>query len=201
MIPYQGCAMYAFAEPLAAPLLTRPPEDSILGHPVWTSLGSESDTPDSETYFVSLLKPDLMMVCNNRDFFQELVSHIGLARQPRALPADLPEWKQVDRTSPLWAISHYRDTSFLALLFPRGESVGTTGITAEFGLASGGARARVIAKSDPWKKLVNNPDFKGAAKSLEAADGVWELLVGGDTEAASFAVFALMAALGFVILL
>jgi hypothetical protein len=202
MIPYQGCAVYAFTEPVAESILSRPSEDSIMGHRVWTSKGSQNDSHDTETYFVSLLKPDLMLACNHRGFFQEMVSRMSLPRQARALPADLPEWKQLDRTAPLWAICHYpANSGVLAALSPEGKDFGATGVTLEFGLASGAVRARMISKLDPWQDLVENPEFKGAAKSREVAKGVWELSVDGKPDAAMFAVFALMATVGFIVLL
>jgi hypothetical protein len=59
----------------------------------------------------------------------------------------------------------------------------------------------MIAKSDPWKGVVNSPDFHGAAGSSETAGGIWELRIAGKPDAAGFAAFVLMAELGFVILL
>jgi hypothetical protein len=201
MIRYQGCAIYSFAEPVAQPVLTRPPEDTILGYRVWASKGSQSDQPDRDDYFVSMLKPDVMLVCNSRAFFQETAAHIGLSPQQRALPADLPEWQLVDRSVPLWGITHYRNSMLVASLAPDRENLGAVGLTVEFGLADDMALARMIAKSDPWKGIVNSADFRGAAKSSETADGIWELRIAGKPDAAFFAVFVLMAELGFVILL
>ena len=201
MIPYQGCAVYSFAEALAQPVLTRPPEDTILGHRVWISNGSQSDQPDRDSYFISILKPDVMLVCNSRAFFQETAARVGLSPQQRALPANLPEWKLVDRSVPLWGITHYHNSMLLAILAPGREDLGAVGLTVEFGLDDGMARARMIAKSDPWKEIVNSPDFRGAAKSSETAGGIWELRIAGKPDAAGFAVFVLMAELGFVILL
>jgi hypothetical protein len=203
MIPYEGCAVYAFTKIVEGSILTRPPEDSIMGHRVWISKGSQNDWPDTDTYFVSFLKPDLMLACNRREFFGEMVTRMGLVAQPRAaLPASLPEWKQVDRSAPVWAICHYHGSgAVLKSLSPGGKDLGATGVTVEFGLASGATRACMISESDPWKRLVNHPDFNGAAKSREVANGVWELSVDGKPDAASFAVFVLMAVLGFVVLL
>jgi hypothetical protein len=202
MIAYQGCALYGFAESLPESILSRPSDDSVMGHRVWISKGTQSDRPDTDTYFVSLLQPDLLTVCNNREFFQEIVSRRGLPQQSRALPADLPEWKLVDRTAPLWAICHYRQDGLLVHLLqdPRSDP-GATGIAVEFGRASGITRARMISKSDPWKSLTGQGDFHGAAKSRKVADGVWELSVSDDPEAAGMTAFALMTMLGFVVLI
>ncbi|MCU1233723.1 MAG: hypothetical protein JWP63_1690, partial [Candidatus Solibacter sp.] len=204
MIAYQGCAVYAFSEPLPESLVARPSEDSVMGHRVWVSTGTQSDLRDSETYFVSLLQPDLLAVCNDRAFLQQLVSRKGFPQKDRALPAGLPEWKQLDRSAPLWAISHYpADGSFVGLLGLTTDGVNneTTGIAVEFGLNSGTTRARIIAKSDPWKRLAASPDFHGACNSRQVTNGVWELTVTGRPDAAGMSAFALMATLGFIILL
>jgi len=203
MIFYQGCAVYAFAEPASDSILTRPADETIIGHRVWVSKGSQRDEPDSDTYFVSLLKPDLMLACNNREFFREMVARIDGPPQPRALPAELPEWKQVNRSAPLWAICHYagKDEILLPALGLEVGAVEATGVTLEFGIAPIAARARMISKSNPWKEFAEAADFHGAAKSHESANGVWELTVDGTPDAALMAGFALMAVVGFVVAL
>ena len=202
MISYHGCAIYSFAEPIADSILPRPSDETILGHRVWTSKGStKEDSPDSTTYFVSLLKPDLALVCNHRAFFTEMVTRMAAPAPPYALPTNLPEWKQVDRTAPLWAISHYsRESSFLSSLVPGLGEAGATGITVEFGLPSDATRARMLALKDPWKRISNSGDFRGAAVSKQMSSGVWELSVNGQPDAASFAVFVLMGMLGFAVM-
>jgi hypothetical protein len=200
MIRYQGCAVYAFTESVAESILGRTPEESIMGHRVWISKGSQNDSRNTETYLVALLKPDLMMACNDREFFREMVSRMDMPSQRRGLPPGLPEWKQLDRTVPLWAISHYDGNGLLqAVLARAGNDFEATGVTIEFGLAAGAVRARMLAKSDPWKDVVEQPEFNGAAKSREAAKGVWELSVDGTPDAALLSVLVLMSAVGFVV--
>jgi hypothetical protein len=201
MISYQGCAIYSFAAPIPQPILGRPPEDTIMGYRVWLSKGSQNEEPDRDNYYVSMLKPDVLLVCNSRAFFQETVARVGLPPQQRALSADLPEWKLVDRSVPLWGITHYRNPGLVASLAPGRENLGAVGLIVEFGLDNDMALARMIAKADPWKELLNSPDFRGAAKSSQTAGGIWELKIAGMPDAAGFAVFVLMAELGFVILL
>lgn len=74
------------------------------------------------------------------------MARIGYPSTQRALPADLPEWKLVHRTVPLWGITHYRDG-----MIEQGRDLGAVGLTVEFGLADGGAMARMIAKSPPME--------------------------------------------------
>jgi hypothetical protein len=201
MIPYQGCAVYSFSAPVSSAIINRPPEDSIMGHRVWLSKGSQSDEPDRDNYYVSILQPDVMLVCNSRTFFQETVARLGVRSPQRALPADLPEWKLVDRSVPLWGITHYRKPESVAIVAPGRENLGAVGLVVEFGLNDDVALGRMIAKADPWKELHSSPDFHGAATSTQSASGIWELKVSGKPDAAGFAVFVLMAELGFVIAL
>jgi len=201
MIPYQGCATYVFAAPISPPILNRPPDDTIMGYRVWLSKGSQNEEPDRDDYFVSMLKPDVMLVCNSRAFFQETVARLGLPSPQRALPADLLEWKLVDRSVPLWGITHCRDSDLVASLTPGSENPGAVDLVVEFGLDNDMALARMIAKADPWKELVNSPDFRGTAASSQSAGGIWELKIAGNPDVADFAVLVLMAELGFVILL
>ncbi|HLY16417.1 MAG TPA: hypothetical protein VKR61_04300 [Bryobacteraceae bacterium] len=168
---------------------------------VWVSKGSQNESPDTETYLVSLLKPDLMLVCNHREFFSEVVSHIGSSPERRALPPNLPEWRQVDRSAPLWAICHYRDSTFLTSLMAEAKDPSATGLAVEFGLPSGAIRARMISKSDFWKDIAGRSELAGAARSRESGPGIWELSVDGKPEAGFFALFVLMGMLGFVVLL
>ena len=200
MMPYQGCAVYAFTEPVPESIFERPPDETIIEHHVWISKGSQNDAPDITTYFVTFLKPDVMLVCNSRAYFQETIARVASPSKPRALPNDLPEWKQVDRSAPLWAICHYRWVNMITSQLSRnGQLIWAPGLTVELGLASDAVKARIQTKSDPWKPLVGSPDSQGAAKSSEVAPGVWELSVQGNPHAGGFAVFALMGLLGFMV--
>jgi hypothetical protein len=205
LIAYQGCAAYVFAEPIAESSLSRPPDESLMGHPMWVSKGSQNDRPETDTYLVAILKPDLLIVCNNRDFLTTMVSRMASPQKGRALPADLPEWKQLDRHTPFWAVRHYHSarentdpTNAAYMLKVEGDPE-AVGLIVEFGLASHSAVARMISKSDPWKHLSGNQELHGAAQSRELAKGVWELSISGKPEAAMMSVFALMAVLGFAV--
>ena len=203
MIPYQGCGVYSFTEPVGESIFGRPPDDSIMGYRVWVSRGTQNDTKDRETYLVALIKPDLLLSCNHREFFQEMVTRMASAKQPRALSANLPEWKYVDRGAPLWGISHYteKQKEMIAGLSGSGANIDPAGITVAFGLGGDVTKALLISKSNPWQGLALSPDFHGAAKATEEARGVWKLTVEGKAEAAGMAAFALMAYLGFVVLI
>ncbi len=198
LIPYQGCSLYAFADDIPASVLERAPDEIVLGNQVWTSKGSQNEGPQSTTYLVVRPKPDQILVCNDRDFFTQTVSRISALEDQRALPADLPEWKHVDRAAPLWAIRHFRaDRADVDPTYPHPRTIGMT-LKVD---STDVIRARMLSEADAWKEIAESDEFHGAAQSSKVADGVWELSVANNPEAALFAVFALMAALGLAIYL
>jgi hypothetical protein len=207
LIAYQGCATYAFAEPIPESSFSRHPDELLMGHPLWVSKGTQNDEPETDTYLVAIPKPDLLIVCNNRDFLTAMISRMASPQNARALPASLSEWKQVDRHAPLWAVRHYWtdqakvDPTNARNMLNLESDPEATGVIVEFGLASDQIVARMISKSNPWKELAGNDEFHGAAQSRELAKGVWELSVSGKPDAAIMSVFALMAVLGFAVLI
>ena len=199
MIEFQACAVYAFTEPVAESVFGRPPDESVMGYRTWTSRTAWNEKPVVYPVSVSLLKPDLLIACNNREFLEQMLTRMASPAQPRALPADLPEWKLLDRTAPLWGITHYRGGGHAVELMGAGKDIGQIGMTAEFGVASGGARARMLSRSDPWKELVDNSELAGMVRSRKVSEGVWEISIDGNPQAANMAAFGLMAMLGFAV--
>ncbi len=201
MISFEGCAVYSFLRPVQESLFERKPDESVMGHPVWISKRSFSDAKETDTFVVALPKPDLILACNNRDFFSTMVSRMSTPQKPRALPADLPEWKHVDRSASLWGLRHVSREGFDPgwLIDPEKKSINITGLTIEFGAS--GAKANVFANQNPWVKVSDDPQFEGKASSKKSGDGVWGLSVTGNGQAGGMAVFVLMAMLGFVVTL
>jgi hypothetical protein len=205
LIANQGCALYAFADAVPESVLERAPDEVVLGNRVWTSKGSQNEGTQLGTYVVARPKPDVILVCNDRDFFTQVVVRMAGSERRRALSVDLPEWKHIDQSAPLWAIRHFRgDRADVDPTNPRqlldSENPRVTGMTLSLS-PDGTIRARMLSEADPWKKIAGSGDFHGAAKSSKVADGVWELSVDNIPEAALSAVFVLMAALGLAIYL
>src|SRR5207249_2397064 len=75
-----------------------------------------------------------------------------------------------------------------------------TGVVIQVGLPTDRVQGRWLSKSktNPWQKIADAPDFHGAAHTRKVSDGLWELSVTGPP--GHFAVFVLMAVLGFVVL-
>jgi len=199
IIAYQGCAAYFFDRPLSDSTFQRSADELMMGRPVWMSKGSQNEGPSKDMFSV-ILKPELLLICNDRSFMSETIARSTAPASNRALPVNLLEWKMVDRRSSLRAIRHYRadrvrvDPSRTMIRLPDG----VAGLTLEIN-ASGHIKARMLSPSDPWQDVVSSPDSARHATSRETTKGTWELSIGdANFETTQFAVFAIMAMLGLV---
>lgn len=196
LIAFEGCGVYNLADPMPASALSRPPEDSVLGYRVWTSEGKMSESKDTDTFFVALLEPRMLAVCNNRNFLQEMITRKGQPQPTSAYPTQWEEWRLVDRTALLWGVSHYAQNasmirwSFLA--------DGLTGIAFAYG-PSGNIKARVNAKSNPWAEM--DEDYRRFMTSGQAGDNAWELDIAAGSEAGMIGTLLVMGAAGFAVII
>lgn len=154
LVAYQGCAVYVLAQAFPESIFGREPDDSIMGRRIWVSKGTQSDAPESETYVLTLLAPETLLACNDREFFTEVVSRMSAPQNSRALPATLPEWKLVDRSAPVWGIRHFGGNGDGTHIFDISalldvKDLQATGVVVLFGMTTDAASARMIAKSDP----------------------------------------------------
>lgn len=214
MIAYQGCAEYAFASPIAQLAFPGLPDTTIAGHQVWKATGRQfaqgrDATPRSETYLMALLRPDLILACNNADFFSSILTNVDASLKGTLLQR-LPEWKHVDRSAPVWGIRHFvPESAATDPTYPSNGGVtgtavqGAIGMFFQVGLPAGKVRALWLStsKENPWEELSKAPDFGGAASTRSVSEGVWELSVNDELGPGSFAVFAVMAMLGFAVFL
>jgi hypothetical protein len=76
------------------------------------------------------------------------------------------------------------------------------GVVMQVGVRTDGVSARWLSTSDtnPWQQLAEAGDFKGRAQSHKLSEGIWELNIRGEVQVEDFAVVALMAVLGFAVL-
>lgn len=65
---------------------------------------SRGDRP----YFVARPRPGILIRATDRAYLEETLKRSDRKADRRTLPADLPEWKQVDVTAGVWAVRHYR---------------------------------------------------------------------------------------------
>ncbi len=192
MVPYQGCALLLFTQPLPLPPLRRPADENIMGHRVWTHRNGTVED------LLTLLEPDLLLACNHRRFFEEVVTRRSSPTSPRALPDTLREWTLVNRQAPLWGLAHYAGPPSTLAAAAFGQDPAATGAVIEFGPV---ARARLLAKHNPWQNDVTSPDFHGAAATHQPTAGLWELSVAPQSDAALVTVMTLMAAIGFIVVI
>lgn len=205
LISYQGCAVYA-VERMPPAIIARAAEENVAGHPTWTSKGSQNESEYQYTYRITLLRPDLLLICNDRDFFTEVVTRSSGKAVRQALPESLPEWKHVDRLAPIWGIRHFDahpsirdDTNPANFEGGKGDKE-AVGIAMQVGHPAGSVWGRWMTKSktNPWPELAEDPDFNGQAQITRKQDGAWELACPAtDQHAASFTGFVLLGMLGF----
>jgi hypothetical protein len=47
------------------------------------------------------------LIATDRDYLADVLNRMGRRANTRALPEELPEWKQVDTSAQFWAVRHY----------------------------------------------------------------------------------------------
>jgi hypothetical protein len=204
MIAFDGCGFYAFAGPIGDIPVTGGQPSVVMGQPVQLTVGAQDDRaryrePQGDEHLSALVEPDLLVVCNNREFFSTVIARRSIPVTERALPAALPEWAHVDRTAAVWGLSHFANTLHLRWL---GGADGT-GNTLQIQAPPGAVRGRWLTNSgqNPWEAIGDSGDFKGQASTRTISPGVFELTTPNNSLTGSYVVFVLMAYLGFVVLL
>lgn len=61
--------------------------------------------PDEGTY-ITLIKPNMLWIATVPKYLEQMLARYPRGGSPRALPADLPEWRHVDMTAPFWIVRH-----------------------------------------------------------------------------------------------
>ena len=74
------------------------------------------------TYYV-LLKPNTVLCASSDRYLESVLRRVDEAPQARALPDNLPEWKQVNFDAPAWMLRHVPKAQ---------EKVHAVGATASF---------------------------------------------------------------------
>ena len=211
MVAHQSCGFYEFVTAVPPAIFGPGQPTSILGHATWVFQGRDyyqarDAKPTWDTYHLSLLNPDLMIVCNDRDFYATILTQIVKPGKLRALPESLPEWRQIGRASPFWAIRHFNpqraeiDPTFSALADGDAGPSGGVGLTLQIGSPPNTVQARWLspASANPWQGIAGDPQFVGA-ETKNVAKGVWQISIGASQPANSMIIFAVMCALGFTI--
>lgn len=117
LVPYDGCAVMVFSEPLGASL-----HSAILGQPKedWSGAtiflfstareGSLRSSLEQSNLFVAQLGSNVLIVATDRSLLHSLLERQAGSQAGRALPSVLLEWKDVRVTAAVWAMRHYKRT-------------------------------------------------------------------------------------------
>jgi len=112
---------YYFAEPVDESVF--PPSDlSSNGRPFWRAAAmiAKFDAPftpgvprpeEEDVSWLSLARPDLVVLASRKESLDMVLTGIATGSRTRALPASLPEWRQVDRNATFWGLCHSRGSN------------------------------------------------------------------------------------------
>ncbi len=112
--PYEGCEILILDskfEKQGKSLIEVIREDAsevvqIAGHRV-AQFEQRWSEQDVMPIFVSQPTDTTLLVASNREFLAEVLTRMSRGGESRALPSDLPEWKQLEANTRCWAIRHY----------------------------------------------------------------------------------------------
>ena len=206
MSPQDVVYFYFFAEPIDLPR----PDESIQGRPVWQT-SSTSDVADvsqpgkkpaqqSETNWIAMARPDLLILANRKELLSEILDRILHGSKTRALPPDLPEWTQTDRTASFWGLRHYAvqsrpkpgERGCEAAELPQPDCI-ATGATVRFDTTNQLLEIRYLSEMSPKQDGVY---LRQEFRVDEAHAGVWRLVADVEKRGSSPVHFALIM-LGF----
>lgn len=115
--PHDGCAVIMFAEPLGDRLQSATSglaKEDWSGNTVFSLStvreGSLPAEPEQTNLFITQLGPNILVTATDRTSLRSLLERRAGPQTDRALPSGLPEWKEVDVTSTVWAMRHYKYT-------------------------------------------------------------------------------------------
>ena len=209
MIAYEGCAAYGFEQPVDEKALRVLPSAVMKERVVWLLEGKQYQQardarPRTETHYLALVKPELMLVCNDKDFLTEILSRMKSPKRTRALPDTLPEWQHIDRSAPVWGLRHIArerasvDPSLSQMVIQDAQAIG---MALQVDIPVGKIQIRWLSASptNPWQGITDNPKFKGI-QTRKAGDKLWEISGDSNDPSAYILIFGVMAAMGFVVL-
>src|SRR5262245_26601533 len=175
---------------LAEPANLSMPDEFMENWPVWRGVSMVDSgepfkpgfqqTKREDENWIALGRPEVLVLTNNKSLLREILRRIANGSTTRALPADLPEWKQVDQTASFWGLRHYAAQSkpkqgergFNAANLPRPDGL-AVGATVQLNPAERRLEVRYLSALEL---------DKGAAERLsiefgmdQGPGGVWRL--------------------------
>lgn len=110
---YEGCDIVVLEQGLGAARDTLLSQMASQAKTVETIAGQkvmlfeEEREADIWTVFVCLPRPNVLLCATNRYFLTQVLNRMHQRGKARALPENLPEWKQVNTRARFWAVRHY----------------------------------------------------------------------------------------------
>jgi len=115
-LPFEGCAVAVFEDALddrrdafmkeAARIALR--IDEIDGQKV--AIFEETFQQDTWKSFIVFPQKNVVLAASNEQFLREMLSRMRNPKGERALPTNLPEWKQVNTRAQFWGVRHFDKT-------------------------------------------------------------------------------------------
>jgi hypothetical protein len=113
LMPFAGCQVLVFdgdlgpaGDRLMAQALRSSKRPLSLGkHPV--AVLEERLEDDTWTFFLTRISSNALLLATDEGFLEEVLRRRQERPAGRALPDELPEWREIDRTAPFWALRHY----------------------------------------------------------------------------------------------
>jgi hypothetical protein len=164
--------------------------------------GPQDPQKREDESWVALARPDLLVLTNKKDLLREILDRIANGSKSRALPADLPEWSQVDRTASFWAIRHYsaqskpkpEERGFQNAELPQPDGA-ALGVAVQFDTEGQRLEIRYLSEAKPAQR--GPGDVSQSQFQLDRPqEGVWRL-VSDIRERGPFPVHFAMTMLGF----
>ncbi|MGC9945240.1 MAG: hypothetical protein ABSF64_02490 [Bryobacteraceae bacterium] len=179
---------YFFADAVELPQ----PDESLQGKPVWhasakvlssfiTEPGVAPAQREDENW-IGLARPDLLIVAHRRELLAQILRQIAGGQRSHALPTDLPEWRQVDRSAPFWGLRHLaaqpqpaREQPPYVAQIPRLEGF-ATGATVRFDPVRQRLEIRYLTEA-PMPPRGGGPDLLAREFDVDHPEpGVWRLI-------------------------
>jgi hypothetical protein len=188
--PTEDVAYFYF---FAGPIAPLPPDESVQGRPVWYATakidaggppqpGAKREQRDDENW-IALAQPDLLILSNRRTLLSEILLRIGGGTEPRALPADLPEWTQIDPSASFWGLRHYapqskprrEESGFETADLPRPDGA-AVGVTAQFDSAQQRLEVRYLSGAQLAQRRGFADNLHREFQVDQPEAGVWRLI-------------------------
>jgi hypothetical protein len=140
------------------------PDETLEQKPVWhvsakviseyTAEPGVAPAQREDENWIALARPDLLIVAHRPETLAEILRRIAGGQSSHALPQDLPEWRQVDRSASFWGLRLYtgqpKPTREAPVWSPAQlpQLYGATGVTVRFDPVQQTLEIRCLSEAD-----------------------------------------------------